>query len=173
MIRTSMFVVAALCSTISVTGCGSSGDIPSASIAAASSSVGKTYQLSSEPSGAVGVLQVKESVKDGEPVVLVGRIGGGQKPWIDGRAAFLLVDDGVAPTCADEQCEDGCAECALALAEATTLVKFVDDQGKVRATDARQLLGVENFQTVVVKGVASRDKAGNVSVIADGIYIRR
>ena len=106
-------------------------------------------------------------------MVLVGRIGGGQKPWIDGRAAFLLVDDGVAPSCADEQCEDGCAECALALAEATTLVKFVDDQGKVRATDARQLLGVENFQTVVVKGVASRDKAGNVSVIADGIYIRR
>ena len=89
------------------------------------------------------------------------------------RLQFLLVDDGVAPACSEEHCEEGCAECALALAEATTLVKFVDEKGKVQPTDARELLGVENFQTVVVRGIAARDKAGNLSVVADGIYIRR
>ncbi|HTN77670.1 MAG TPA: hypothetical protein VL096_20575 [Pirellulaceae bacterium] len=134
---------------------------------------GRAFQLSTEPAASIGVMHLKETAQDGDAVNLVGRIGGGQKPWIDGRAAFLLVDDGVAPTCRDEECGDDCAECAAALAEATTLVKFVDAQGKVLAADARTLLGVEDFQTVVVQGIARKDAAGNVNVVADGIYIRR
>lgn len=169
MLRTySLFAIIALLAVVS-TGCGHS----SSAAPTASKPQGQHYLLTAEPTGAVGVLQAKENAKDGEQLMLVGRIGGGQKPWIDGRAAFLLVDDGVAPTCSEEHCEEGCAECALALAEATTLVKFVDERGKVQPTDARDLLGVENFQTVVIRGVAARDKAGNLSVVADGIYIRR
>lgn len=169
MLRTYSFLATVALLAVVSTGCGrSSSAAPTASIPQ-----GQQYLLTAEPTGAVGVLQAKENATDGEQLLLVGRIGGGQKPWIDGRAAFLLVDDGVAPTAAEAHCEDGCAECALALAEATTLVKFVDDKGKVKPTDARELLGVENFQTVVVRGVAARDKAGNLSVVADGIYIRR
>jgi hypothetical protein len=134
---------------------------------------GQEFHLGAEPENPISVLQLKESAKDGDPVVLVGRVGGGQKPWIDGRAAFLVVDDGVAPACADEECGEECAHCAAALADATTMVKFVDAQGKVLPTDSRELLGVEDFQTVVVRGIAAKDQAGNVTVIADGIYIRR
>jgi hypothetical protein len=53
------------------------------------------------------------------------------------------------------------------------MVKFLDAQGKVMAVDARELLGVNEQQSVVVRGVAGRDKSGNVSVAADGIYVRR
>ena len=169
MLRTYSFLATMTLLAVVNNGCGTSTATPPT----ASLSRGQQYLLPTEPVDAVGVLQAKENAKDGEQLLLVGRIGGGQKPWIDGRAAFLLVDDGVAPTCSEEHCEEGCAECALALAEATTLVKFVDENSKVLPTDARELLGVENFQTVVVRGVAARDKAGNLSVIADGIYIRR
>ncbi|NQT41455.1 MAG: hypothetical protein HQ581_28460, partial [Planctomycetes bacterium] len=55
---------------------------------------------------------------------------------------------------------------------ATALVKLVDDSGKVLATDARQLLQVKELQTVVVRGTAKRDQQGNLTVIADGIFVR-
>lgn len=136
------------------------------------SSKNNEYILPTEPTGALDVMDVRENAKDGESVLVLGRIGGGVKPWIDGRAAFLLVDERLVSSCDEEQCQDECAECAQELAAATTMVKFVDAQGKVLAVDARQLLGLKEQQTVVVRGTASRDKSGNVSIVANGIHIR-
>lgn len=133
----------------------------------------RQFTLASEPPGACDVMDFRDQAKDGQLVVVLGRVGGGVKPWIDGRAAFLLVDERVSASCDDDQCEEDCVQCAQQLAEATTLVKFVDEQGKVLPVDARALLGVKEQQTVVIRGVASRDKAGNVSIAADGIYVRR
>lgn len=130
------------------------------------------YILATEPAGALDVMDVREKAKDGESIIVLGRIGGGVKPWIEGRAAFLLVDERVLSSCDDEQCEDGCAQCTQELASATAMVKFVDAQGKVLAVDARELLGVKEQQTVVVRGNASRDKTGNVSIVANGIHVR-
>jgi hypothetical protein len=163
-------IVVVVCSLV-IQGC--SNRVETIQTGSAGAEHGTRYQLQAEPKDAIGVLQLKESALDGSPIALIGRVGGGQKPWIEGRAAFLLVDDGVAPASRDEECGEDCAHCAAALAEATTVVKFVDEQGKVIATDARTLLGIEDFQTVVVQGIARKDKSGNVSVVADGIYIRR
>lgn len=131
------------------------------------------FALASEPTGACDVMDFREEAKDGQSVVVLGRVGGGVKPWIDGRAAFLLVDERVSSSCDDDQCEADCVQCAQELAKATTLVKFVDEQGKVLPVDARTLLGVKEQQTVVIRGIANRDKAGNVTIAADGIYVRR
>jgi hypothetical protein len=38
---------------------------------------------------------------------------------------------------------------------------------------AVELLGVKEQETVVIQGVASRDKTGNVSIAAKGIFVRR
>ena len=131
------------------------------------------YHLAAEPIGALDVLDIREKAQDGQPVVVLGRVGGGVKPWIDGRAAFLLVDERVAPTCTDEKCDENCPVCAQELAEATTMVKFLGDDGKVLAVDARNLLGLAEEQIVVIRGIANRDKAGNVSISAEGIFVRR
>lgn len=131
------------------------------------------YQLVAEPAGALDVIDVREKAKDGEPVVVLGRVGGGAKPWIDGRAAFLLVDERMAPSCTDEKCDENCSHCAQELAEATTMVKFLGEDGKVLPVDARQLLGLGEEQTVVIRGIANRDDSGNVSITAEGIFVRR
>ena len=127
--------------------------------------------LAAEPAGAIDVMNVRAEAQDGQPVVVLGRIGGGAKPWIDGRAAFLLTDERIVPSCSDE-CDAGCTQCAVEVAEATTMVKFLDAQGAVLNVDARELLGVKDQQIVVIRGVASRDDAGNVSIAANGIYVR-
>ena len=44
--------------------------------------------------------------------------------------------------------------------------------GKLVQADARQLLNVRELSTVIVKGTAQRDDAGNLTVLADGIYVQ-
>lgn len=52
------------------------------------------------------------------------------------------------------------------------MVKVVDGSGNTVATDARKLLGLKELQTVVVRGRAKGDEAGNLTVLADGIFVR-
>ncbi len=129
----------------------------------------KRYILSVEPSEATGVIQFRGESKEGQVVYVRGLIGGGLKPWVDGRAAFVLVDEDLDIACA----EPDCPSCRAELAAACTMVKFVDDQGQPLKTDARNLLGVKDMQSVVVRGLAKRDEAGNASIVADGIFLRR
>jgi len=160
--RFSLFVAA-----LAAAGCGSSAPVTK-------QPVDQNLLLAAEPADAVEVLDAKDQAKNGDPVVIVGRLGGGVKPWVDGRAAFLLVDTRILPACKQgEKCDENCPSCAEAMLQACTMVKFLDGSGKVRPVDARDLLGVKEEQTVVVRGVASRDKAGNLSVAAEKIFVRR
>jgi hypothetical protein len=130
------------------------------------------FVLNAEPGGALDVLDVRENAKDGQQVVVLGRIGGGIKPWFDGRAAFLVTDERVQG-CEDGHCGAECAACARELAEASTMVKFLDANQKVVTVDARELLGLKEQQVVVVRGTANRDASGNLSIAATGVYVRR
>jgi hypothetical protein len=123
------------------------------------------------------VIEARESAQNEDAVVVVGRIGGAVNPWIEGRAAFMLldasvqlVDDGTE-CCDNEICLDDC--CAVDRAASTMLVKVVDDAGRVLTADARQLLGVAVDDVVVVRGKTSKDDNGNVAILADGVHVRR
>lgn len=135
---------------------------------------GKAFVLSAEPMEAKGVKQLKVDAKDGDEIVAEGRIGGDAKPWIEGQAAFLVVDKSLSPCGADEGCPTPWDYCCSTneLPECKALVKFVDSSGKPVATDARKLLGVKELQTVVIRGTAKRDEAGNLTVLASGIFVR-
>ena len=53
---------------------------------------GDHYLLAVEPEGAKGVIQWRQDAADKQSVVVVGRIGGSESPWVEGRAAFSIVD---------------------------------------------------------------------------------
>lgn len=137
---------------------------------------GAKFLLAEEPQGAADVRAARESAKNDEEVLVVGRIGGSHNPWIAGRAAFSIVDRSLK-ACSDiegDNCPypwDYCCEGAK-LPTSTALVKIVDDDGKVVSADARELLHVKELQTVVVRGKAQRDEAGNLTVLASGLYIK-
>ena len=138
---------------------------------------GAKYRLSEEPEGAQDVLQVRESAEDGDDILIVGRIGGSENPWIDDRAAFSIVD-GSLKACSDipgDQCKkpwDYCCETDK-LPSLTALVKVVDENGDLVKAGARELLNVKELSTVVVKGKAQRDEAGNLTILASGVYVRK
>ena len=137
---------------------------------------GSQYQLTSEPESAQDVIQVREDAGDGDDVVVVGRIGGSANPWIDGRAAFSIVDQSLK-ACSDipgDTCTqpwDYCCETDR-LPTATALVKIVDSQGGLVEADAKGLLNVAELSTVVVQGKAQRDDVGNLTILASGVHVR-
>lgn len=150
-------------SAIAISGCARS-DAPAVA-------VDPRYLLPAAPADSIEVVDLKEKAKSGEKVSVSGRVGGGIKPWIEGRAAFILVDSR-APLPSAE-CGPDCPHCAQEIAASSMVVKFVDESGKTIATDSRQLLGLKEEVEVVVSGVASRDQQGNVGLTASGIFIKR
>ena len=137
---------------------------------------GEKFSLTDQPDGAEDVITVRESANDGDEVVIVGRIGGGENPWIEGRAAFSIVDESLK-ACSDiegDNCPqpwDYCCETAK-LPTSTALVKVVDENGDLVKADARELLKLKELQTVIVKGKAQRDDEGNLIVLASGVYVK-
>ena len=159
---------------ILLVGCGTQAP-PTPSIKA--SAAGAAYLLPTEPAAAVSVKQARADAKDAEQVTLVGRIGGDTNPWIDGQAAFLIVDSALKPC--NEQDDDACPTpwdyCCDSgeLTANKAMVKIVDASGKPIATGAKELLGVKELQTVVVQGTAKRDEAGNLTVLAEGFFVKK
>jgi hypothetical protein len=144
----------------------------------ASPSVGKDkYLLAEEPAGARGVIDARKEVKDGDDVVVVGRIGGDVKPWVEGRAAFWIVDPSLksCKETEDDNCPtpwDYCCTPKEDLLKLMATVNIVDEKGDTVRADARELLGLKELQTVVVRGRAKRDEQGNLTVLAAGVYVR-
>ncbi len=57
-------------------------------------------------SGALPVGEARAKSEDGQEVTLVGRIGGSTKPFVDGLAAFTIVDAKVPYCGKDEGCRN-------------------------------------------------------------------
>jgi len=175
-----LIVLTVVCGLLTLVGCSQQTSSRSVSGQPNSSSGPKIdasgFVLSAEPEGAADVINVRENAGDGDEIVIVGRIGGSENPWVEGRAAFAIVD-GSLKACSDiegDDCPipwDYCCETSK-LPTATALVKVVDEKGDLVKTDARGLLNVKELSTVVVKGKAKRDESGNLTVLARGVFVR-
>jgi hypothetical protein len=137
---------------------------------------GSLYQLTAEPAGAISILELRSGAKDNDEVVVVGRIGGSRQPWIKGLSAFTMMDTSFPPC--NELPEDQCPTpwdycCEAELPTKQTLIKVVDNEGQPLEVGAQELLGLKELQTIVVQGKVQLDQAGNMSVLASGVYIRR
>lgn len=142
---------------------------------------GSKFVLSAEPEGGQEVAAAFKSVKDGEEIVIVGRIGGSFDPWVENRAAFNIVDPALK-ACSDETPEGEACSCTTPwdyccetdkLPGAMAMVKFVDAEGNVVKHAAKDAFDVKELQTVVIKGKAERDDADNLTVLATGMYVRK
>jgi hypothetical protein len=178
--RTILFTLTGLAALIVVAGCTQThpgpakGKTPAPKVA---DEARAKYLLADEPAGAKNVIDIRKAAKDGDEVVVVGRIGGSVKPFT-GRAAFTIVDVKFTP-CSEiegDSCPtpwDYCCAPPDELAQGTVLVKFVDSAGKTLSDDAKALLDIKELQTVVVKGQTRRDEGNGIFVAASGIYVKK
>lgn len=151
---------------------------PSSSAESSPAATGLQYLLSKAPEQPMQVAAARESVKDNDKVVIVGRIGFGAEPWVEDQAVFDLMDSSLK-ACSDIEGDgcpipwDYCCEDAKKIAKGRVLVKVVDQSGAVVKTEAPKLLGVKELQTVIVEGTAERNDAGNLVVMATGVYVKK
>jgi hypothetical protein len=131
------------------------------------------YLMTEKPADAQGVGAARESVKDAEEVTLVGRVGGSREPFVDGLAAFTIVDPQVPHCAPDEGCPTPWDYCCTQdqVKDNIATVKVVGADGKPVAKDAKGLLGVKELDTIIVRGKARRDDAGNLVVLAEKVYV--
>ncbi|MCI0360893.1 MAG: hypothetical protein L0211_20640 [Planctomycetaceae bacterium] len=169
-----LFLLSLIWTLATVLGCGTSSGPVTAN--APSLPPDPRYALAEEPADAKSVIEVRKAAKDGDEVTITGRIGGDVDPWVKGRAAFLIADHSLV-ACSEREGDtcptpwDFCCESGIAESKAT--IKIVDEAGETVPTDARTLLNVKELQTVVIRGQAKRDEAGNLTVLAKRVYVKR
>ena len=154
-----------------VVGCSKSKE-PAGDVGA-SSTPNAAYLLADKPADIHGVGSISQGEGSDEEVAVEGLIGGSEQPFVDGIAAFTIVDPAIPHCTADEGCPtpwDYC--CTLDQLDGNTaLVKIVGADGKPVSEDARELLGVKELSKVVVRGKAQRDEQGNLTVLADKVHV--
>tara|TARA_R110002049_G_scaffold2750_2_gene21617 strand:- start:467465 stop:467974 length:510 start_codon:yes stop_codon:yes gene_type:complete len=135
-----------------------------------------SFVLSTEPSGAKTPTEAMESNTEMGPIVLVGRVDAGDhEPFEAGQASFMLSElpdqDHAA---GDPEHADNCPFCKRKLEKAPkVVVKILDSDGNVLATDARELLGIEKGDVVVVRGTGKySDTVNLVEINANGVFRR-
>lgn len=135
---------------------------------------GIEYIAATEPANAEPVGEARQNVKDGDAITLVGRIGGSAEPFVNGMAAFTIVDPEVAHCAPEEGCPTPWDYCCTQneVKNNIATVKVVDDQGKPVGEDARQLLAVKELSLVIVTGQAKRDDQGNLTVLASKVFVK-
>src|SRR5690606_34707296 len=125
---------------------------------------------STEPAGTVGVAAAKQATD--ESLTVVGRIGGSEKPFVDGIVAFTIVDEQVEPCSKEENCPTPWDYCCSQdkMKDNMATVKVVDDKGSAVPGNAKELLKVKELSKVVVQGKRQADAEGNLTILASKIY---
>lgn len=95
--RSAIVVCLMIVMALAIAACSRNDPAPKPTPDSGSASVDKAkYLLAKEPTDAKGVKALRKDAKDGDEVIIVGRIGGSKTPFT-GRAAFTIVDTSFVP----------------------------------------------------------------------------
>jgi len=138
-----------------------------------------TLFLAGPPAKAQEVAGAKKDAKEGQPILLHGRIGGSKDPFTPNRAIFTLVDASI-PSCSDagpkDHCPtpwDYCCEPKEKIVANAATIQVVGADGKPLKSGLKSLSGFEPGKEVWVVGkVAKTDNKVTLMVNATGLYAK-
>ncbi|MGP1272218.1 MAG: hypothetical protein ACTS22_02675 [Phycisphaerales bacterium] len=153
-------------------GCGETGTDSTRSSGEAASA---SWILTSAPADGLAVSQAKAEAKEGDRVVVRGRIGGRKHPLTDGSPVFTVMDLEI-PHCGQipgDSCGtpwDYCCETPESVTANSATVQIVDAQDQPVSQGASEG-GLRPLDEVVVVGtVAPRPNADILTIRATGVY---
>lgn len=133
------------------------------------------WVLAQMPADPVGVAELKPTAKEGDHVVVRGRIGGRAEPMAEGSPVLVIMDSSL-PSCADnpeDACRtpwDYCCETPEAITANNATVQVVDASG-APVSGSLAAAGLEPLAEIVVVGVVGPRPDPSVLVIrATGIH---
>lgn len=166
-----------------ISGCGTSAPAKPAvtnSEKPATTPLAADFFLKEPPAGAKDVLVVKKEAKEGDEVLIRGRVGGGKNDtFTQGRAMMYIMDPAIhscdmnpGDDCATPW--DYCCETPEDIAANKATIQFVGPDDKVLKADLKGSNGIDHLSVVVVKGkVGKRDDPKVLVVNASGIYVEK
>lgn len=130
------------------------------------------------PADAEAIHVARDTAEPGAEITLKGLVMGRMKPFVDGRAAFVLGDDEILTPCnqkPDDECEtpwDVCCDTSDAKRKGTATIQIVGDDGRVLAEPLRGAHGLAELSEVTVQGrVAEGSTADALIVNATAIHV--
>lgn len=154
---------------------GCSEDPASSSQADMSADSRAAWLLVSEPASALSVDEAKASAKEGDRIVLRGRIGGRKEPMSAESAVLTMMDTSI-PHCGDnpdDKCStpwDYCCVPKDQIAAHSATVQIVGPDGASAGTNPKAA-GLSELDVIVVEGVVGPRPSEQVLTIrASGVY---
>ncbi len=128
--------------------------------------------MKSAPQDSMAVKAMKDSVQDGDEVIVHGRI----REFVEGFAGFTLVDEKMrhCDERDDDNCKtpwDYCCEDSTEMVNHSVTVEVHKD-GRISKSNLSGLGGMDRLKDIVVRGKVKKSADGNVIVIASGIFVR-
>lgn len=166
-----------------LTGCGGGPAKPATqapATAATVSALPADFILAAAPAGAKDVGVLKLEVKDGDEVVIRGRVGGKDKDvFTPGYASFYLADMKLQPcnAKAGDDCKtpwDFCCDERETILSNLVTVEVRGADGKPLKADLKGVKGIDLLSVLVIKGKAVRHGSDkNLTIVPSGIYVEQ
>jgi len=133
--------------------------------------------LAAAPADARDIKDAKGALKAGDKVVLVGRIGGSEEPFVAERAIFTIVDRRVK-ACGEgtamDSCKtpwDYCCEPVDSITANSATIQVVGPEGQPVKAELNGVRGLKPLATVTVIGTVAKAEGGNLVVSASGFFV--
>lgn len=117
------------------------------------------------------IATVRTSAKAGDEITLSGRIMGNAKPFVDGRAVFILGDPDVLTACNEtpgDNCKtpwDACCDSPEDKQRGTATIQIVDADGRVLKESVEGVGGLANLASVTVTGTVADGSSPDLLII--------
>ena len=172
--------LASMAVAVAVAGCDRKSQTATEQPAAAANAeaLPPSLALAEAPAGANDVLAVRSGAKEGDAVVVRGRVGGSRSPFVDGRASMQIVDASMK-ACGEgtpmDECKtpwDYCCSEPKDIAAHSASVQVVGADGKPLRASLSGFAGLKPLSKVTVKGtVAKSADSGALVINATGVHV--
>ncbi len=132
--------------------------------------------LSSEPGGALSVIEARKRAEPGTALTVTGRIAGAMEPFSADYATFVLADESLM-TCErnpGDSCQtpwDACCVDPKDIAASRLTVQILGEDGRPIDRSLKSVHDLAELDTLVVTGtVADGSSEQNLILNADGIF---
>jgi hypothetical protein len=149
-----------------ISGCGN--DAPESSAPIAEKLPEQLFaKISADP---ISVVAAK-ALKQGQSVIVKGKIMGDRQPFVDQRASFLLGDPAVITSCDlrhGDGCKtpwDTCCDDSTDIQKSTLNIQVLNPQGRIIKASLKGAGGLKELSQVIVKGKIDASSSAESTII--------
>jgi hypothetical protein len=161
-----------IASAVLLVSCGEKSTQSTAEVSVSETSPALSAVLAATPAGeAASIAAIRTTAKPGDEVTISGQIMGNSKPFVDGRAAFILGDPDVLTPCNEvpgDECEtpwDVCCDSPEDKKRGTATIQIVDADGRVLKESIEGVGGLQNLAKITVTGKVAEGSSADLLIV--------